>query len=208
MLSGFLLGLSSGTVCLSYCAPVLMPYLLGEGKNVKQNFKDLVLFLGGRLLGYLLFAIITWKVNRIVLEKGLFNHSLVLGMTYLLLALLMLIYTFKSMKTSCMAGIFRKSLSHLTGEKIPLIFGLLTGMNLCPPFLLAITRAVESTQLIESITFFGAFFLGTLIYFLPFPIIGLCSRHPNAQIIGKFASIIIGGYYLYSGAILLLGGIS
>ena len=48
-MQGFLLGLANGTTCLAFCAPVLVPFLLEEGKNVRQNLMTLFKFLGGRL---------------------------------------------------------------------------------------------------------------------------------------------------------------
>ena len=35
--SGFLLGLSAGPYCLGYCGPIIIPYMLGEGGNARQN---------------------------------------------------------------------------------------------------------------------------------------------------------------------------
>ena len=52
-LRGFFLGLSSGTVCLFSCAPVLVPYLLGEGRRTGGNFLSLGLYLAGRLAGWM-----------------------------------------------------------------------------------------------------------------------------------------------------------
>jgi hypothetical protein len=51
---GFILGLSTGAVCVAYCGPVLLPFILGEGTTVIQNAKSVGLFLGGRLLAYIL----------------------------------------------------------------------------------------------------------------------------------------------------------
>ena len=47
--SGFILGLSTGVVCLAYCGPVLIPFLMGEGKGVYKNIGSVSLFLLGRL---------------------------------------------------------------------------------------------------------------------------------------------------------------
>jgi hypothetical protein len=53
----FLLGLANGGVCLAYCAPVLVPYLLGAGDTVRRSVVSVGEFLGGRLAGYLTFAV-------------------------------------------------------------------------------------------------------------------------------------------------------
>ncbi len=36
-LDGFILGLSNGAACMAYCAPVLIPYLMGEGRGIVRN---------------------------------------------------------------------------------------------------------------------------------------------------------------------------
>ena len=64
-MEGFFLGLANGTVCVAYCAPVLVPYMLGKGENTIENYNTLVKFLLGRLLGYMLFALLGWVTNEI-----------------------------------------------------------------------------------------------------------------------------------------------
>jgi hypothetical protein len=55
--------------------------------------------------------------------------------------------------------------------------------------------------------FFFSFFLGTSLLFVLAPFVGAFSRFSVLQIIGKMAAGLVGLYYLYSGIILLLGGI-
>ena len=74
MMQAFLLGLSYGAVCVAYCAPVLVPYLLGEGNRTWRNYAVLLRFLAGRLLGYLLFGIMALQldfISREDLEKAM-----------------------------------------------------------------------------------------------------------------------------------------
>lgn len=66
-MQAFILGISNGAVCIAYCAPVLIPFLFGEGKGVWQNFSVVAQFLSGRLLGYLLFGVIAWAVGQTIL---------------------------------------------------------------------------------------------------------------------------------------------
>ena len=86
--------------------------------------------------------------------------------------------------------------------------GFLTGLNLCPPFLLAVTDAASTGSLVQSLGFFFAFFLGTSVYFLPVPFIGHFSYAESLRTIGRFAAGLMALFYLYSGAILLAGGAS
>jgi len=208
-MQGFLLGLSIGTVCLAYCAPVLVPYLLGEGKSVMRNVSLLAQFLLGRLAGYLLFGVLAWMAGSFVV-KATGPREIVFGLLYMALAILLLVYGFGKVKTHCAAessDTLVRRLSSRWPALLPLIFGLLTGLNLCPPFLLAITGAAETGSLWGSIWFFLMFFLGTALYFIPIPFLGTLRRMSALQTVGKFAAGLIGLYYFYTGAIMFYGGV-
>jgi hypothetical protein len=72
---------------------------------------------------------------------------------------------------------------------------------------MAITGAASEGNLLESLFFFGAFFLGTSIFFLPIPFMGLLKRKEALQTIGKMAAGLIGVYYLGMGVLILVGGV-
>ena len=212
-MQGFLLGLASGATCLAYCAPVLVPFLLGEGNRIRQNWGILARFLIGRLGGYLLFALLAWATNRLLLEEaGLTQNasarSLVFGAIYVLLAGLLLFYGLAKTPTLC-AGSVQGVRAYLQRwpALLPLGLGFLTGLNLCPPFLLAFTGAVSSGSLLKSLFFFTMFFLGTSLYMLPMPFLGAFSHVSSLRTIGKLAALLMAAYYLYSGVILLAGGV-
>jgi len=208
-MQGFLLGLTSGTVCLTYCAPVMVPYFLGEGKSVRQNISLLVKFLVGRLSGYLLFGVLAWIFN-LLIGKGFALHDLFFGTAYIILAAMLIIYGFFNKRSRCAAetlpGLFRRLSSH-SPSLLPLFFGLLTGMNLCPPFLLAFTEASGTSSIGGSLWFFWNFFLGTSLFFFPIPFLGVLRRFEPLQIVGKLAAGILGVYYLYIGTIMTQGGL-
>lgn len=203
-----MLGLSSGAACMATCAPVLVPYLLGEGKGVIRNAFLTGQFLLGRLLGYLLFSVLAWTVSRAILQGGS-RHDLIIGTAYLLFSLLLIFYGFfgteASCETACTNGCRPKFIA-LWPATLPIAAGFATGLSFCPPFLLAFTGAAEQTTLLGSALFFFFFFLGTSIPFLLAPFVGLFRSFSALQIIGKMAAGLMGIYYLYSGMILLVGG--
>jgi len=208
-LDGFILGLSNGATCVAYCAPVLVPYLLGEGRSMLQNSVLTVQFLLGRLLGYLLFAVLAWGINRSILQ-GMNAPELLIGPAYVVFSLLLIYYGFFKTKTSCattrMNG-FRHKLMTIWPVSIPMIAGFVTGLSFCPPFLLAFTNAIGKTSLLQSLLFFFAFFLGTSIFFIPTPFVGIFRGFSALKIIGKMAAGLMGVYYFYSGIVMLIGGI-
>jgi len=208
-MQGLLLGLSSGAVCATYCAPVLVPYLLGEGRGVLPNAASLGQFLAGRLLGYFCFALFARGIHG-VLPQEIAGRDLLLGAVYLVLSLLMIHYGFFKANRACPATqgqeIGRRPRA-ARSPLFPLFLGLATGLNLCPPLLLAVATAAEQQTINQSILFFCTFFLGTSVFLIPAPFLGLMRGFPSLQVIGKMAAGLIGAYYLFIGATLLAGGV-
>lgn len=208
-LPGLLLGLSIGTTCLAYCAPTLFPYLLGNGQGWRQGAVATVEFLAGRLLGYIIFALAAWGTNQ-MLFKDLQCRGILYGSSYLALAGTMILFSFQKDPGRCAAEVFQQGKARRFWGKLctfPVGMGLLTGMNLCPPFLLAFARAAESGSLWGSLLFFATFFIGTSVYFIPAPFFGSLGRFPALRQIGRWTALIIGVYYIYLGVITVIGGI-
>ncbi len=207
-MQGFVLGLSSGAVCAAYCAPVLVPYLLGEGRGVLKNFSALMQFLLGRLLGYLAFAFLAWGLNQSLLQDTV-QRSLLIGSAYIILSVSLIFYSLFRAGHACRAA-EDGGFAHRLRENWPTLFlfamGLATGLNFCPPFLLAVATAAEQTSLAQSVLFFLTFFLGTSLFLIPAPFLGLLRGFSALHIIGKMAAGLIGAYYFYIGLTLLAGG--
>jgi hypothetical protein len=205
-MQGFLLGLANGATCLAYCAPVLLPFMLGEGRQTRQNWGLLGRFLGGRLAGYLLFGLLAWLASQLTLGRAAYRN-IILGGVYVVLAVLMAIYGFSKAPAAC-AGSLKGARKFLRRwpALLPLGLGFLTGLNLCPPFLLAFAGAAEARSLAGCLAFFAAFFVGTSVYFVPMAFVGLMSRIDALRTVGKLAAGLMALYYVYSGIIYLAGG--
>jgi sulfite exporter TauE/SafE len=205
-MEGFLLGLASGGTCLAYCAPVLVPLMLGGGQPARANGMVLAEFLFGRLGGYLLFGLLAgWTGQRILDDPIL--RSAMFGAAYLILAVMLLYFGLAKLPSACALGFAgpRKWLARRPAL-LPLGMGFVTGLNLCPPFLLAFAGAAYTGSLTASLLLFGAFFIGTSLYMLPLPILGAFHRHAAVALVGKMAAVLMAAYYLYSGVLTLLGG--
>jgi sulfite exporter TauE/SafE len=205
-MQGLILGLANGTTCLAYCAPVLIPFFLGEGKRTRQNLSLLGQFLGGRLAGYLLFAVLAWVVSRWIVANT-FYRGIIFGLTYILLSIFLGVYGLIKVPTPCVGSVkgIKSALGHWQSF-LPVTLGFLTGLNLCPPFLLAFANAAATRSLLSSLVFFGAFFLGTSLYLIPLSLLGGISRFHSLQTVGKLASVIMAVYYFYVGIITFAGG--
>lgn len=173
ILKALMLGLSTGAFCMGTCAPVLMGLLLARAeKGWKGNAVSLSLFLTGRLLAYILFGIISFYIGEIFRGRAFFTALLPAG--EILLGLLMLIYSIHT------------HFPHLrfcgTSLKWPesrwtlFAAGIFAGMNLCPPFLMAVGMAADSVSVWDSILFFIVFFMATTLYLLPFVFSGIAAR--------------------------------
>lgn len=228
-MDGFFLGLSNGITCVASCAPVMIPLFLGQGQRVKQNGWLLAQFLLGRLGGYLLFGMLAWITGQLLFQ-GSGPSGWVFGGVYVVMGILLLLYglgEFISLPhplNLLPAG----ANSDLTKRNhfgcpvpprqvrqwlifapalFPLALGFLTGLNLCLPFIAAFTGAIRQGSLATSVLFFATFFAGTAIFFLPIPFVGTFHRVQALRTIGKFAAIFVALYYLYTGAIYILGGL-
>jgi sulfite exporter TauE/SafE len=204
--AGFILGLSTGVVCLAYCGPVLVPYLMGEGNNISRNVRSVSLFLSGRLAAYLIIGMLSGIIGTSLLQPSAIK-VVFLGILYILLAVLLIVYGFHRFGEVCLGRSplpFRKSYTGRWSFLLPLTGGFATGLNLCPPFLLAITGAMETGKITDSVLFFLMFFLGTAIYFVPLPFIGFFRKQQVLRIVGKFAAVLAGLIFLYKGIIMLI----
>ncbi len=217
MMGGFLLGLANGAFCLATCAAVLVPLFLGEGQRVGGNSWLLARFLAGRLAGYLLFGLLAWAANWYILRDSS-ARSIIFAVVYFLLAGMLLAYGMGKLSLGGCA-ITPRELRARFGRfpwlrpLLPALFGLLAGMNLCPPFLLAFANAALNGTLLGSLLFFVAFFLGTSLYLLPLPLVGLLRSGNLAangaaalQSVGKLAAVLMSFYYVFSGVMLFVKG--
>ncbi len=199
---GFLLGIASGGVCLAYCAPVLVPYLLGEARTVRSNLVPVGGFLAGRLAGYMTFAVLAWLTHSLVIEH-LPHQKIFLGIVTIGLAVLLIVYGFTGRDRHCAAA--STGAAAKPGWRgpalMPISLGFLTGVNVCPPFLLAFSNAAQLSHLWQSLLFFAAFFVGTSVYIAPLPLVGLAGRCEGIRTIGRLAAGVVGLFYLYSGVV-------
>lgn len=201
----FMLGLGSGTTCLMSCAPVLIPYLFGEGRGLSRNFLILANFLAGRLFGYMAVGVASWYIGRSIFQNAV-SRQISTGVAFLSLSIIMIFYGVKGLKKddgSCCAAAAPGA-----KNRLPLAMGFLTATNLCPPLILAAVDASGASGPGYAVVFFLAFFLGTSIHFLFLPIFSsFCAAEKRMIAIGRYAALLIGSYYLYQGVLKTAGGI-
>jgi len=210
-MEGFLLGLSTGVYCFASCGPLLAPWLLAEGLGPGRNVLYVLLFLGGRLLGYLAYGILAWLAGRMFQAVMPTWRLYVFGGAYIVLSVMLVVYAGRAGWAACGAGAtsspWRERLRNRGRLLIPFIGGLVTGLNICYPFMLAFVAAAARPTWFASVGFFLMFYLGTSVFILPLPLLGLLRRHQALRTIGRLSVWLVGCYYLYSGLMMIIQGI-
>lgn len=204
-MEALLLGLSSGLVCVASCGPVLVPWLLVERRSFRGTAALVGVFLAGRLVGYMGFAVLAWTLG-LMLSARAGARATLFGAAHVALAVMLLVYAARprgQVERSCQfarqqarAEKLRRTFRSLT----PAVLGLLTGLAICPPFVAATVRAAERSNLLGAVLFFVLFFMGTTVWFLPFVAVGSVRRSDAVVIVARIATAIVGGWYAYLGA--------
>jgi sulfite exporter TauE/SafE len=195
ILRALMLGLSSGLSCLGHCFPVLAPLLLSQKQSSRGwSARLLLLFLLGRLTAYCLFGLLTGLLGRQIGTLPIIR-SYVLPSLMLLLGLLMVLYGitqgFPRLKWC------RVPSRYIQGPWLLLIVGFLTGIDLCPPFLLSLSYALTLGEVSQALIFYLFFFLATSLYVLPFLLSPLLSRFTDLRTAARGAAVIAGLWFAY-----------
>lgn len=158
---GILVGSSS---CLFFCAPVILPYLLGTSENWKKSFQAILLFSGGRIFIYTFYGLLIGLGKQIYLDNFAgsqlnFLLQIFVGLFILIIGFLLILG--KEKKAFC-PGLENLLIKH--NLRTVFILGLFMGSAPCPPLLAAFAYIFfKTTDFISSIFLTLAFGLGTAI---------------------------------------------
>jgi hypothetical protein len=83
--------------------------------------------------------------------------------------------------------------------RFPIAFGFLTGFNVCPPFLLAISHAFGLGSIGKGMFLFGGFFTGTSVYLLLLLPLGYLGRWENVRLIALMTAMLSGVFFFLVG---------
>ena len=152
------------------------------------------LFLAGRAAAYLLFGAAVGALGRLVTANLMFRTRILPLLFFLLGALLVLYGIFRSFPRWRLC---RAAGAHLEHRGYLLLAGFLAGINLCPPFLLALSYALSLGNSAESMLFFLFFFLATTVYLLPFLFSSLLARIELVRRAARLSAIVAGGWFMF-----------
>jgi len=198
------LGLASGPACLLSCGPVLLPCLTARGESLRGTVRTLGTFLAGRLAGYLVFSVAAWGVGMAVPADRRIQAPLY-GLVYLALAVMLVVYA-RGDARCALATPAAQPLVQIGAPArpwTPAALGLLTGLNICPPFVAAVVRAAEARSLWQAAGFFLVFFAGTAVWSLPLTAAAWLRRTPEVATVARITLFLVAGWYTYLGIISL-----
>lgn len=203
IVNGFMLGMTTGPMCFTACFPLLLSVTLAEGGKTSSHATWLFLgkFIGGRFLAYLVFGLIVGLLGS---RLGALSHQIG-SIATILLSLILIAYGLGMPIPHF--GMCRMGATHMGRPYFPLILGVLTGLNVCPPFLLALTYSLQkAVNPTFGIFFFLSFFLATTLYILPVGLAAYVNRHEMIIRLGKIASVVVGLVFFYQGVSALMIG--
>ena len=200
------LGFGSGPICVASCGPVLLPWLGVEPRDLRATGRLLALFLGGRLVGYMAFAVVAWAAG-LTLPLDLRTRTLVFGLANFGLAAL-LGYTACLPRRTCAKAadenrphLYQIGAADRFRPPTALTLGFLTGLNLCPPFVAAGVRAASTHSLTGALAFFALFFIGTCVWFLPSLAVSSLRRFSAVPTVARMTMAALAIYYAYLGVV-------
>jgi len=188
---GFALGLSTGLLCLTTCGPIYSPYLMQRGSGWVQSFVNLLKISFGRFLTYTLFGIVAGIIGKETSQISNYRDYFTAA-AYIFFSIFLFISAFRTRwrEKGCAVsrwGRFADS---------PFMLGVLTGINFCPSFLLALTRAVDLSGALSGAMVFIGFFFGTNIYLLPIGVFGVLANKKITRTISVISSLGVGIWFI------------
>ncbi|PJE57561.1 MAG: hypothetical protein COU82_01245 [Candidatus Portnoybacteria bacterium CG10_big_fil_rev_8_21_14_0_10_38_18] len=198
----FLLGISIGIFCFTYCVPFIAPYLVSEERKLAKNFKVILEFILGRLGGYVLFGAIFGYLGEKISNQAV---NLILIISLIILSVVLIIYALGFLKPK---GIFCSVKYIKFREKSPILMGFLMGINICPPFLMSLAYVFTLHSALKGMIYFLMFFLGTTIYFLPITFLGFLGKMKEFRFIARIAGLIVGFAFLIYGIYYIIRGLT
>jgi sulfite exporter TauE/SafE len=201
---GFTLGFGS---CLASCGPVLISYLAGREKNVRNSIGAYVLFSLSRLVVYLALGISVYFLGQFLINRLLSSISrpvYLTGGTIIALIGLFLIIDKNPDPAFCSKArgfLFRKDAGNV------IAFGVIMGILPCAALLSVLASiALTAKTWVDAAMFILVFGLGTIVS--PLFILAACTGLiPHTGAPKRLLGVLSGGIVVFAGIQLFLKGI-
>jgi sulfite exporter TauE/SafE len=194
---GFVLGLATGPLCLVSCGPVYAPFLMQKRHTPAQSAITLLQLSAGRFLTYLLIGFAACALGRKIASLTMTGFT---ATAYILFSIILVVSALRTKR--CDDGC--RTARWMRFTEIPFILGMVTGISFCPSFLLAVTKAIGNGGAVAGALLFGAFFVGTTLYFIPLVLFGIIGKTHRIRTIGRIASCVVAVWFISQAVIMLV----
>ena len=192
-IEGLLLGLSLGVTCAVTCGPVILPFVLRADRGLRSSLKIFLELFTGRALAYGAVGAAAGALGGMIPQN---TRSLISSVAFLVLGLILIYIGIRKEATPAIH--FKGFLSKYIAR--PFVVGVLTGLELCPPFMLAIARAASIGGALGGMMLFMGFLIGTNVFIVPFAFFGVVAGKRGFVIAASIIAIIVGSWFALQGA--------
>lgn len=205
ILTGLALGLGVGLSCAALCLPVLTPQIAARYPSSKKGLYASALFSIGRFASYLLLGVSAGVFGEIVLTNQTFVPPIILILGCLL------IFQGLSAIVRSDTKLGSQMCRYLGVHRSTIVLGFLAGLRPCAVLIEAVIYSATLANVVVSVLFMTAFWLGTSVYTFAIGILtgtltGMTSLHINMERIRRIsgiALIIVGIVFLIQGALVI-----
>jgi|GEM_PF-3428321 len=194
-LSGFSSGLLNSFYCAGVCLPIVFPFaILKSAEDRWQFYSGLLTFLFGRLLGYLLIAVMTGFAGQIFNRISAWPKISAAIQILLALIIIQSVFNRRIISRIKLSGPFNYSNSLF-------FIGLALGVNICPPFILAINQSLLLAGVFPAISYFLGFFTGSSVWVVILVLAPALARIKRLSSVLNIFLLLMGLYYLLTGLV-------
>ncbi len=195
---GFTLGLATGVVCLSTCTPIYLPYLLSSDRKLWKSFVAIMEISAGRFFSYLTFGAIAGFLGAQISQV---NREVFTAIAYILLSIYLISSAIRTRNEHKKCAV--PKFAAMTRSAF--VLGILTGINFCPAFLIALSNAMNLAGPLSGMLLFLGFFFGTSLFLIPLAFANFLTRIRQMKSIAQLASVLIGIWFIARGLFMLYG---
>ncbi len=190
---GIVLGATLFPSCVLTCGPVYIPFILTrEEKGLRGGFTLLLKLMGSRFLAYIISGVVAGMVGGEIPERA---RTIA---TYIALVVLSILLFYNSLKAPIIHGCSSRFLGKAV--RSPYIIGFLTGLNLCPPFLIALTEAARSAGAISGGLLFVGLAISSTILFVPLAFLNISKGMKTIVRFGQVLGVLMAFYFFAIGS--------
>ncbi|HAJ78566.1 MAG TPA: hypothetical protein DCO75_02245 [Fibrobacteres bacterium] len=188
---GFTLGISTGYLCLVTCGPVYAPYMMQYAKAPWRYLIMVIELSAGRFAAYIAVGALAGFLG--AKASGIQREYFIIT-AYPLFSAFLVISALRRQKCENGCSVSRWS----KFAEWPFLLGMFTGINICPSFMLAFSRAVSLSGPVAGMLFFAAFFFGTSVFIVPLSFVGMLGRKKQIRSVARIAAIGVAIWFITS----------